>query len=475
MGELADLMMEKRKMEQNKYLEELKNAQRAKEAAEHAKYQQGMLGVSQSAESREQALHKYKVQQAIAQGLVDQRFAKAYNNGGSPAPSTQVPPLGPAPQDTTMLNDFIQSGNPGQPSRVPGSSPRVGTPPSIVSQNPDMDYQQRVAQNQAMPNPNSPMPQQQPGMSPVAQAAAVTPQPGQPAQNGIPNQPQGNPPPKGSPFAERQRRLDAGEVVVTKGPDPGKNPALNEFAGQTRLGVKVRDIKERDVDGIRYTTYPDGSETAHKVGPNYEEKAKIKREEAVNAATAKLDAVESNKIIKDGEEIVKYANHAAEVDRILDEHRLNKPFGLLEAGKKSVGIGSDYAGDLSAHIGPITGGLAKQMSRAGGAVVSKMAGASKPQLFQSWDYNKKVAESLMKEGYRAWRELKNEYERLNPNKEYPIKLPPRFKQVLEEGPNGEIYTKSELNKKVIIKDAHTGANTTMTLREYNKLAENDNG
>ncbi len=38
MGELADLMMQKRKMQQEARLEEMRNAQRAKEAEETAKY-----------------------------------------------------------------------------------------------------------------------------------------------------------------------------------------------------------------------------------------------------------------------------------------------------------------------------------------------------------------------------------------------------------------------------------------------------
>lgn len=426
MGELADLMMAKRKMEQERHLEEMRNTQRAKEAAEQAKYQQGMLGVHQSAEAREMALQKYKLQEAEYQNMVNQRFARAYSHNGSSV-AAPMPGQSPAPalKDTTMLNNMIQSGNPNQPSRIPGSSPHVGRPPDVVSQNPDLDYQRRsfLAQvgneSQNMPNPNSPMPQQQPNISPIAQAAAVTPQPA------MSNQPQGNPPPQGSPFAEKQRRLDAGEVVVTKGPDPGKDPAINEFAGQTRLGIKVRDIKERDVDGIRYTKYPDGSETAHKVGPSYEEKEKMKLDTAQKKIQAAANVTASGKAEENGKVASKSASYIKSmVDEFIKDPKLTSwGYGVSIVGPLAAKAGGEGLGRFDAATAQYQAEAAKLASTRGGIGIVQFMKNTKPDRENSPDRNVGMIISNAEKVQQIYNEEKSEWERKNKGQKFPVEDP----------------------------------------------------
>ena len=83
---LVDQLNLQKKMQQQQYLEEMKNAQRAKEAAENAKYHQGMLGVSQSAEARAQKLLPYQTQQYqtnIAKAKQEQSIMNDLLNGGT--------------------------------------------------------------------------------------------------------------------------------------------------------------------------------------------------------------------------------------------------------------------------------------------------------------------------------------------------------------------------------------------------------
>lgn len=431
MGELADLMMNKRKMQQERLLEEMKNAQRAKEAAEHAKYQQGMLRISQSAENRALKLQPYELAKLQAENAANQRFLAAQGLGGRGSSST-----GPSPTDTSMLDQMIQSGNPNQPSRMPGSAPRIGTPPAIVSQNPDMDYQQRVAQNQNMPNPYSPTPSmnQQPGISPIAQAAAVTP------QAGMPNQSQGSPPPQGSPFAQMQERLNNGEEVLIRGPLPGKNPALNEYAGQTRLGIKVPDLKTREVDGIQYTTYPDGSVRAYKIGPSYEEKEQMK----LDTAQTKLQAASNIKASDKAEDNGKIASKSASYIKTMVDEFINDPkltsawYSVPIAGPIAAKAGGKGLGRFDAAAAQYQAEAAKLASTRGGIGIVNFMKTTKPDRENSPERNVGMIIANAEKVQQIYNDEKSEWERKNPGKKYPIDDP----KVLE-------YAQRLLNKDTV--------------------------
>ncbi len=399
MGELADLMMAKRKMEQEKYLHELQNAQRAKEAEQTNEYRQGMLGISRSAEGRALKLQPYELAKLQAENAANQRFLAAQGVSGAAAPS-------PAPTDTSMLNQMIQSGNPEQPSRVPGSSPRVGIPPAIVAQHPDMDYQKRVAQNQVMPNPNSPMPsmQQQPGM---------------PSQSQVLPQPQGNQPPQGSPFNQLQQRLNSGEEVLMRSSLPGKE-GLDELAGQSRLGLKVPDVKTKIVDGIEYRTYPSGKQTALKVGPNEQEKAKIHREEAEIQEQAKANTKVSSDIRKSARELKSMHDRALKLRKMLEENP--NLTGVTKGTMASANISQDKKlAEFIQTTRKLQADMGRYGSQRGGAQALKWAEKSKPGEFRSGKFNLGMINSIIEDAESDYENLNTEYTDMNQHS-LPIKL-----------------------------------------------------
>lgn len=394
MGELADLMMNKRKMQQEKYLEEMRNAQRVKEAEEMAKYHKGMLGVSQSAESRAQKLLPHEL---LKHQQEEDMFKQFMSGMTSPE---QAPDAG---TNGTNMGSGMGGGMGGSPEMGGGGAPNA--PQMMGQQAPEM-------QQGAQP------PMQQEGQ-----------QPGMLGQE------------KQQPQQPSLQTLKMGQGMTVRPPSDPRKAMWDRAAGMTIRGIKIPDIKTHTADGIEYRTYPSGKMEAFKVGPNAEEKASLAIDAAQQKEEGKIRAKQSQDLVNEGRLVSKFASHVAGINDLLEKNKGIS--GYKEAGKKFIGQGSEYAGEFSAHQVPLVGSLAKEMSKAGGAVVSRLAQASKPQLHQKYDYNKALTNTLMKDAYRGWKDLKNNYEQMNPGKEYPEKLPKAFDKVKLKTPDGKTFIKSE--------------------------------
>lgn len=421
MGELADLMMEKRKMEQMRHLEEMKNAQRAKEAEQTAKYNQGMLNVHQNAENRLQKMSPFEIQKAqgeIAKSKQQQDFMNDLRNG----------------QSTSLFDSLT-------------NAQAQATQPQDQGQN------QPLAQ--ASPQMQQPMEGggsfQSPEMGGGGPPGGDTQQQ-QPAQ---PEQPQGQP--QGLPQKPSLQTLKQGQRMVLAPPQDKTKAGWDRYAGMNIGGVKIPDTQSRVEDGIEYRTYPSGMQVATKVGPSYEEKLAFAEKAKEERAAANLN--EKDKIKRRGDiraaskNFMTLLEHASNIDQILEEHP--NITGLGTPLKVKAGFGSGPQGRLQANIMPLVGPLAKQMSDRGGAAVAGFAATGKPGLGNAPDYNKEMTSEIIKEGLRTFDMLKQEYEELG--MKFPYELPKR------------------LGETINVKDNETGKVTKMTRADFIRLEGQNNG
>lgn len=409
MGELADLLLNKRKMQQEKYLQEMQNAQRAKEAAETAKYHQGMLGISQSAESRAQKLLPYTIQKSQAdlrKSQQEQSILEGIMGGGQNSqPSLYESLKQPAPQSNPMS----------QPSAPP--APMMG---GGSAESPEMG-------GGGPPDRMGAPPQSPQDQAPQAQGP----------QN------QGQAPNLGS--------LKQGQVMVTVPPQDQNKAGWDRFAGMKIGGIQIPDARSRVEDGIEYKTYPSGMQVATKVGPSYEEKLAFSEQAKQERAMAQLN--EKDKLKRRGDirsaskNFMTLLEHAANIDEIFEKHP--NITGLGTPLKVKAGFGSGPQGRLQANIMPLVGPLAKQMSDRGGAAVAGFAATGKPGLGNSPEYNKEMTSEIIKEGLRTFDMLKQEYEELG--MKFPYELPKRLRETIS------------------VKDNETGKVVKMTRADFMRL------
>jgi hypothetical protein len=126
---------------------------------------------------------------------------------------------------------------------------------------------------------------------------------------------------------------------------------------------------------------------------------------------------------------------------------LSKPNGLfgvtgnIRKLQDVFNLGGENTGKFNENSTPLVGELSKELSSRGGAVVSGMSAAAKPNLAKSEEYNRSVLNELARQTYRSYIESKNEYERIN-KKPYPIEIPNFLKRVKVISPNGHVVIKS---------------------------------
>jgi hypothetical protein len=217
MGELADLMMAKRKLQHEQHIKQLELEQRAKEFTENNKYHQGMLGVSQSAESRAGRAED-RAQQLLPFQIQKSQFDMRKTESD----------LKKAQYEQSILQDLMSGGmnNPNSENSAIGGGGGIADA-SLIDEN-------NVAQEPQMQQiPQTP---EQPTIENLQMGQRMTLRPAQ---------------------------------------DPGK-AKWDRMAGMQIGGIKIPDIQTRVDNGIEYKTYPSGMTIASKIGPSDIEKEEMK-------------------------------------------------------------------------------------------------------------------------------------------------------------------------------------------------------
>lgn len=250
---------------------------------------------------------------------------------------------------------------------------------------------------------------------------------------------------------DQQKLLQSGKEVVIRPPDNDKRSLMDKFPGATVMGFKIPDIKSNVVDGIRYDKYPSGKIVAQKVGPNTEEKAKIGLDVAEQKEQAKANIKRSSDLKDTGKMLNEYTQHVEALENLLKKNKQST--GLIPGYKTKFKMGSGDAAIFQSHATPMVGKLSKDIASRGGAVVSGLAQAGKPDVFQPYDYNVKMIEEQAKSTYNSYKNAQREFQELHPNKPLPssLQLPKFFDKVRVKAPNGLTYVKTQKEAENLVK------------------------
>lgn len=378
------------------------------------KQRQDQLALQQQADSRNQQLFPYKLQNMQQDARQRDAVNRMLFPNSQQDESTNAPQL--PDKNRSMIESFVNSGqaNPEDVQQIQG-------------------FLQSQGSLQQQPQPRPPMPNApQMGRKDLVNIANQDTEffarQGQTGNN-VPNQAQNIP-------------MQNNQPVIITPPQKGKE-GWDNFAGQKVSGIQIPKVQVIPGDGYKDFKYPSGKVERVKTGPSYEERIKLQTKAREEAAAAKISETAKQKRIDDlrvsAKSFDKLLNHAANVDEILEKTPNITGFGTPT--KVKYGFGSGEQGKLQANIMPLIGPLAKEMSERGGAVVAGFAQSGKPGLGNSPEYNREMTKSILKEGYRTYNNLKKEFEDLG--QEFPYKLPKRLDRFVIKAPDGKKYVKSE--------------------------------
>ncbi len=270
----------------------------------------------------------------------------------------------------------------------------------------------------------------------------------------------GNPPSNNQPAGN----VSGGEVPMQQQPgiapqqgSAGKwvtvNPGNPKLYGQDRLagmslkGMSVKPTQSWEANGVRYKEYPSGRLMAMKIGETQEEKrgldVKQKKVEEENAA----DIKKSNDLVDVADFIIKQGGHAASLSDFYKKGYHSGPFNATRKWAKNAPEG---AGIFSANATPLIAGPTKELSQRGGAIIAGMVQGSKPDYSQHDPYNKEILNDIHNKQYIAFQEAKKQWERLNPGKTFPKKLPKFYDKVRIVSPRGHEIIKPTEQLEAII-------------------------
>lgn len=241
-------------------------------------------------------------------------------------------------------------------------------------------------------------------------------------------------------FADIQKELESGNEVLISPGDPGKF-LWDKAPGSTIMGIKIPDIKSNVVNGIRYDRYPSGKTVGQKVGLSEEEKSKIGLDVAQEKEQAKANVKESTDLIDTGKMLSDYSDHIEALSNLYDKKK--HVSGLLSGIRNKIKLGSPEAAIFMSHSTPMVGKLGRDIAQKGGAYVSSLAQAGKPDIYQNDEFNKSMINEQAKGFYKSYQRAKERYEALNPTKKYPVKLPQFYDKVRIKAPNGLTYIKTQ--------------------------------
>jgi hypothetical protein len=330
-----------------------------------------------------------------------------------------------SPEDMQGINNL----QPGQTYTVGGIQNR----PPIAGKIPKSEAVQMANQDQAKYDQSH---GQQTGQIPEQSAKQQPEMPQQQTPQQIsPETPQsiGNQ----NPFNKLQERLKSGEEVVIRPPTNPRMAKWDKLAGQTVMGIKIPKVQSETKDGIRYDVYPSGLVKA--------------RKEALSATEQeqqKVDIKRAKDLEETGKLINKFSQHSEALTDLFENKGLHT--GNLAALRNWTNMPAKHVGTFMENSTPLVGQLSKELSQRGGAVVSGMAAAAKPDLKKPDDYNKEILNELHKQTYHDYQAVKAEYERIT-GKEYPIKLSKFYEKVKVQSPHGVTAIRSPEEAEKLVK------------------------
>lgn len=396
------------------------------------RYDQGMLGVNQSRQDYNQKILPYLIQQyqTKARQVKDQEDFANYLMG-----------RGNGQQD----NQFAQPQNPSAPvirSPVDAQTANAMSKDQLVQRANQDQANYDAAHGYTPQQQNNINPQQMPNQGMTQQS--VNPSPQSQMQN-APNQQQTS----GAPVPDYihsnlQKNLQLGqEMLVKRGQ---LNPSINRAAGFKIYGMPVPAVKrDAPVDGIQYSTYPNGDVTAKKVGPNTFEKAQ-------SEAQAKSDVKYKDDTDKYFSNLATYAGNNEAIAKIME--RNPKATGIFQSGKRYLKMGSEDQASFNRLAVPMVGQLAKDLSQRGGAVALNYAQGGKYDSAQPYESNQGILKETNNAIIRDYnREAKVYKERTGKNP--PYELPKYYrdweKAVRIQSPDGHIAIKSPEDAAQLVK------------------------
>jgi hypothetical protein len=257
-----------------------------------------------------------------------------------------------------------------------------------------------------------------------------------------------------SSLNDMQNRLQKGEEITVIPAPSSKKAILDNYAGSTipNTGIKIRDIKSWTVDGVRFDRYPSGKVVAQKVGPTLEEKAQVNLDVAEQREQSKANIKRTSELKDVGTMLHDYTNHIEALDKLLNESK--DATGLGSGFKTNVlRLGSPESATFQTHATPMVGKLSKDIAERGGAVVSGMAQAGKPNLYQPHAYNKQMVTEQAKSTYKSFKLAQDEFKEMHPGKSIPksLEFPKFFDKVRIKAPNGLTYIKTQKDAEKLAK------------------------
>lgn len=211
----------------------------------------------------------------------------------------------------------------------------------------------------------------------------------------------------------------------------GKVGSIDPITGKvhyTQIGQTPEQKAQRDVD------------TANKKAQN-SVNTDIATEEGKNTVKRKQQLIET------GELLNQYVGHSEALTNLFDKNK--NASGLGQAAKNYFGMGGGDAGVFNVHALPLVGELSKDLSSKGGAVVTGLSMAAKPNMKNQPENNIAILNELHKKEFQTYKAAKEEYERIS-GKPYPVKLSKFFDRVKVQSPNGHIVEKSPEAAKELI-------------------------
>lgn len=375
------------------------------EMAETKSYHQGQLGIQNREQARAEKLLPYLIQEHINKSKKEQAeqdlFQEIFGKGNNRSPSTSNNPI---------MNSTMEMQN------NPSVSQNMGNDNFNNMMNGNTSQRQKININQ---NPIN-----------LSQAQ------------------ENNQSPTKSLMGDLYQRLHSGEEITIRPASPEKE-RWDRAPGSTVMGIKIPDIKSKVIDGIRYDTYPSGKVIAQKEGPSTEEKAKISLNAAEDKEQAKANVKQGQSLIDTGKSLVDYSDHVEALANLYEKKK--NVSGLLPGLRNKANLGSEDSATFMAHSTPMVGKLGKDIATRGGAYVSSLAQAGKPNLYQPDKYNIKMIDEQARGVYKSYQRTKEAYEELFPGKKYPVKLPKFYDKFRVKAPNGLTYIKTQKEAEKLIK------------------------
>jgi hypothetical protein len=365
------------------------------------------FGLAQSAENRAQQLQPLEIQakqfaalQNKLQYESDKKFMDAMNASQGQAGANNIN----QPSRSTSNQAVMPTVNQAAPTTMALRGNRTPIDTSNLSRhdimqiaNQDAAHGAYVVQGQSPPMQKGAPPTAEQGINP-------------PVQQGAPQ--------LITDYKKQQDELAKGNQVMVIPPQPGK-AFLDDFAGQTRVGHKIEDVKPSTVNGIRYDHYPSGKVIATKVGPSEEEKADIHLKAAEEKEQAKADVKWKADQDKYFEKLGQYADDNEAMAKILSSNPTVT--GLFGMGKKYIKMGDADQAKFDKYATAILGPTARELSDRGGAVALRVAQKGKFDYTQPHEYNTGMSEANIEAIIHDYNRRAQEYKEKT-GKEPPLKL-----------------------------------------------------